>query len=431
MCDDERVFASRRSILATAAGAVAVGSLAGCKPDASKAPAFDAKDWASVRAQFALQSGGSHFDAFVFASHPASVRAAIERHRAALDADAHGYVTDNQQAFDQAVAKAAGAYLRTQPDQIAFTDSTTMGLGLLYSGLRLQAGDHVLTTEHDFYSTHESLRLRQVRDGISVSRVRLYDDGEPVTAEQIVSRLRAGIQARTRAVAVTWVHSGTGVKLPIRMIADALAEVNNGRAPAERVLLCVDGVHGFAAENTDVAELRCDFLVSGTHKWLFGPRGTGLIWGSADGWARVTGIVPTFTADATDPRAPAGPVATPGGYHSFEHRWALADAFAFHHAIGPDRVTERTRTLASALKAGLAAMPKVRLITPIDPQLSAGVVCCDVSNLDARAAVARLKAVKILASATPYETSYLRFGTSIVTDESDVDAALRAVRGLV
>ena len=35
-----------------------------------------------------------------------------------------------------------------------------MGLGLLYTGIRLAPGDEVLTTEHDFYATHESLALR-------------------------------------------------------------------------------------------------------------------------------------------------------------------------------------------------------------------------------------------------------------------------------
>src|SRR6185312_6697879 len=111
---------------------------------------------------------------------------------------------------------------------------------LLYAGLRLGAGDEVLTTEHDFYSTHESLRLREVRDGITVRRVRLYDDPSTADAGDIVRRLRAAVTARTRVVAVTWVHSSTGVKLPIRAIADAL----RGRA-----LLCVDGVHGFGIED--------------------------------------------------------------------------------------------------------------------------------------------------------------------------------------
>ncbi len=57
-----------------------------------------------------------------------------------------------------------------------------------------------------------------------------------------------GFDPRTRALAVTWVHSSTGVKLPIRRMADALGDVNKKRAEADRVLLCVDGVHGFGVE---------------------------------------------------------------------------------------------------------------------------------------------------------------------------------------
>ena len=34
-----------------------------------------------------------------------------------------------------------------------------MGLAMVYSGLKLKPGDEVLTTEHDHYATHESLRL--------------------------------------------------------------------------------------------------------------------------------------------------------------------------------------------------------------------------------------------------------------------------------
>ncbi|HET6550614.1 MAG TPA: hypothetical protein VFG79_19270 [Solirubrobacter sp.] len=65
-------------------------------------------------------------------------------------------------------------------------------------------------------------------------------------------------------------------------------------------------------------------FLAGTHKWLGGPRGTGLIWTRA--WDRIASVIPTFT--------PGGPGAlhTPGGYHSFEHRWALAQAFATQYA---------------------------------------------------------------------------------------------------
>ena len=444
---------TRRRVLGAAAGGALTtmaATLAACDPPSqpsqpsgagasggAAAPSLDPSNWASVRAQFALTPGVSHLAAFVFASHPAAVRAAIDTHRAGLDADPYGYLGANEAALDKAVATAAAAYLQTTAEQIAFTDSTTMGLGLLYTGLRLRAGDELLTTEHDFYATHEALRLRQERDGVAVRRVRLYDEPATANAEQIVARLRSAIGARTRVVAVTWVHSGTGVKLPIRGLADAVAEANRGRAEPDRVLLCVDGVHGFGIEDATPEALGCDFLVSGAHKWLFGPRGTGVLWGRVEAWPRLTPVIPSFTGDSIGawleggvPRGPAGPAATPGGYHSFEHRWALAEAFGLHRAIGTVRVAQRTRSLATALKDGLAAMSGVRLHTPRAPELSAGIVCCEVDGYRSREAVARLAAAKVVASATPYATSYLRFGPSIVNDESDVEAALKAVRAL-
>jgi selenocysteine lyase/cysteine desulfurase len=439
---------TRRQLLTTAGGTAAL-TVAGCtSPKASTpapatpapstpAPPFDPRNWDSVRAQFALADDGVNLATFVFASHPATVRAAIEQHRAELDRDPARYLANAEESLDEAVLTAAAGYLRTQPDQIAFTDSTTMGLGLLYAGLRLDAGDEILTTEHDFYSTHESLRLRAVRDGVTVRRVRLYDEPGSARAEQIVDRLLAAVSARTRVVAITWVHSGTGVKLPVRAIADALRRVNAGRTARDRVLLCVDGVHGFGAEGTSADELGCDFLVSGCHKWLFGPRGTGLVWGRPEAWERYTPVIPSFTADAmgawlraTTPSGPVGRLSTPGGYHSFEHRWALAPAFQLHAAVGPARVAERTHALATALKQGLATIPGVRLRTPASPELSAGIVCCEIDGVDAPTALHGLIQAKVFASVTPYATSYLRFGTSIVNTESDVDAALTAVRGL-
>jgi selenocysteine lyase/cysteine desulfurase len=121
---------------------------------------------------------------------------------------------------------------------------------------------------------------------------------------------------------------------------------------------------------------------------------------------------------------------TPGGFHPFEHRWALAAAFEFHEAIGRARVAERTRALATQFKDGLWGMPNVTLRTPRSPNLSAGLVCFDVANFQAPAAVDELKRKRILASVTPYAVQYVRFGPSIVNTPDEVETALRAIRGL-
>src|SRR5262249_25834502 len=162
----------------------------------------------------------------------------------------------------------------------------------------------------------------------------------------IVEALTRAVRPETRIVAVTWVHSGTGVKLPIRPMADALARVNAGRAPDDRALLCVDGVHGFGIEDVRLSDLGCDFFVAGCHKWIFGPRGTGLIWGRPEAWRATQPTIVSFDVMwRNGSTLPAAAAMTPGGFHSFEHRWALEPAFRFHLALGKARVAARIHEL--------------------------------------------------------------------------------------
>jgi selenocysteine lyase/cysteine desulfurase len=354
------------------------------------------------------------------------VREAIDRHRRRLDANPVEYLHANEARLTGAARTAAGRFLGVPAGEVALTDSTTMGLGLLYTRLALRPQDVVLTTEHDFYATHEALRL----SGARVRRVRLYDDSRAASVDEVVTRLRRAVTSRTRVVALTWVHSSTGVELPLREITAALPD---------RLLVCVDGVHGFGAEADRVPSLGCDAFASGCHKWLYGPRGTGVLWASARIRELMRPAIPSFDDDesfgawlaGTTPDGVAdGSRLTPGGFHSFEHRWALTEAFAFHDAIGRARVEERIRTLASRLQRGLAGVRGVRLQTPSARALSAGLVCFDVDGHDPADVVARLGARRIVASVTPYARRHVRLGPGIVNTVGDVDAAVRAVAAL-
>jgi isopenicillin-N epimerase len=413
----------RRQLLVRTGAALAAGGLGGAFADLEKVAAAPeaetALDWARVRRQFRLAPGWVHMSGLYLASHPGGVRRAIARHRRGLDANPVHYLHERGPGLEAAVLRAAGAYLRARPADIALTDSTTMGLGLLYNGIELRAGQEALTTTHDFYATHESLRLKAARSGATVRRVRLYRDARRASVDEIVSSLVGAVGPRTRVIALTWVHSSTGVKLPLARIARALGERRRD------VLLCVDGVHGLGVENATVGSLGCDFFVAGCHKWLFGPRGTGLVWGRGPVWDTVEPTIPSFSGSATP-----GAEMTPGGFHSFEHRWALAEAFRLHLRIGKARVARRIHALNTRLKAGLASMPHVTLVTPQSPALSAGLVCFSVDRLSPGAVVEALRRRRVIATVTPYDPPYARLAPGLLNTPADVDRALRAIRSL-
>ena len=460
--DDARL--SRRRLLTgtgLALGAAAIASTAGAQetpPEATSDPDFHdpdettaaqvqspplssepipagTTDWNWVRGQWALDWSLVDLAAMLFASNPRLVRNAIDRHRKGLDASPVTYLQSRNRPLQNAARAAAGAYFGVKADDVAIVESTTSGIGLLYAGMDLRYGTEVLTTTHDYYVTHESLRLAAARRGASVRKITLFDHAEDATIDQIVGRIIANIRPETRVLALTWVHSSTGLKMPIRAIADALAPINALRAPLDRVLFCVDGVHGFGVENTTLPELGCDVLVAGCHKWLFGPRGTGVIIGSPAAWARVTPTVPSFLAPNAygawlggyDPGPTTGARMTPGGFKAFEHVWALTEAFQFHTMIGKKAIEARTQGLAARLKLGLSNMPHIRLKTPMDSRLSAGIVSFDVDGLSADGVVRRLRALNIIGSAAPYSTRHVRLTPSMRNTVEDIDYALGAL----
>jgi selenocysteine lyase/cysteine desulfurase len=241
-------------------------------------------------------------------------------------------------------------------------------------------------------------------------------------------------------VGVTWVHSSSGLKLPIRSISDAIAEANRERAPDKHILLVVDGVHGIGVEDPAIVAMGMDVFVAGTHKWIFGPRGTGFVWARPQVWAQMRPLIPSITAGELfqgwlQQKAPATPARaawfSPGGYQAFEHHWALTAAFEFHRAIGSQRVTQRIHELNTQMREGLAKMPHVTLYTPRSQALASGIVCFDVKGMTQKEVVKRLREKhKILATTTPYTQSFARVAPSIVNTPDEVEKTLAAVRAM-
>ena len=433
---------SRRHFLVT--GSLAAGALATVKPFTAKAAApEDLQDWSVVRQQFDLDPAYLHLGLFYLTSHPRPVRAAIESYRKKLDSNP--FLTVERGMFESPetniplrVTTALGKFIGGNPDDIALTQNTTTGLSLIYHGLPLKAGDEIITTNHDHYVHHEAIRLSTERNGASWRKIPLWDSWSSISADGIVDHIRREIRPNTRVVGVTWVHSQSGVRLPIRRIADMIAEVNRDRA--KRTLLVVDGVHGCGVEDPHITALGAHAFSAGLHKWIFAPRGTGFVWAKPDVWAMMKPLIPSFSSfdlfqawgeghpPSTTPKAAWF---TPGGFQSFEHHWSVPAALDFHKAIGSARITQRIHALNQQMNEEVRKLPNVKIVyTPADPQLNAGMVCLDMNGLDAQKTVGKLLEKKIIASTTPYAVPFARLAFGIMNTPQEVERTARALRSL-
>ena len=353
--------------------------------------------WTGFKQLFNQDPSYLHFSNFLVASHPRPVREAIERYRAQIDRNpglAMDWDLQETWKREGQVREWAGRYLKATPAQIALTGSTSEGLAMIYGGIKVRADQEILTTVHEHYATEFSLDFRVRKEQTQVRKIRLFDDAHRVSVDEVLGNIQRNIRPNTRVLGMTWVQSGSGVKLPIGEIGKLVEEHNRERDDKDRILYIVDGVHGFGVEDLDFPEMHCDFFIAGTHKWMFGPRGTGLVCARDPENKYVTPMVPTFSEDKD-----FATIMTPGGFHAFEHRWAADEAFKLHLQLGKAQVQARIHALNTELKDQLLTHPKIELVTPRSPELSAGFTFFRVKGQDSDAVAAHMMKNRVVIDA--------------------------------
>jgi selenocysteine lyase/cysteine desulfurase len=394
--------------------------------------------WSDIRAQFELDYGKVHLALSMLAAHPACVRQEIETHRKGLDANPALYHR-KKDFYSELNLAALARYLGSTSDQIALTESTTAGISVVLNGLDLRPGDEVLSTRHEHYAMDETLKYLARSRGVVRRRISLYEDPASITGPEIHDRILSAISPATRVLCLTWVHSGSGVKLPLRAIAEGLQGVNTARAEAEAILLVVDAVHAMGVEAfVSIGSVGGDFIISGLHKWMFGPRGTGFIWGNDRAWSRFAfPSIVSFDNEAFFPwrypeldhrPCPAARLASTGGFTAFEHRWAIHRAVEFMEGIGQGRVKCRLRSHLGCLRHCLSTSGRVEWLTPADSELSSGLLCFQVRGTPPGQVVQALLERGVIAGQTPYRTSAVRLAPCLANSDEDIERATRILK---
>jgi L-cysteine/cystine lyase len=147
--------------------------------------------------------------------------------------------------------------LGTTPEHVALTASTTMGCQVVLSGLRLEPGDEIVTTDEEHFGLLGPLHVSGAHVRVAATRGRATDEAlEAVLAE---------VGPRTRLIALSHVSWMTGHILPLDEI-----KAQTG------LPLLVDGAQSVGAIPVDMGD--ADFYTASGQKWLCGPDATGALY---------------------------------------------------------------------------------------------------------------------------------------------------------
>ncbi|MCL6445607.1 MAG: aminotransferase class V-fold PLP-dependent enzyme [Alicyclobacillus sp.] len=295
----------------------------------------------------------------------------------------------------------------------ALTQSTTEGMNMVLSGLRLAPGDEIITTSEEHPGTLLPVFSQKQRRGIVVKQV---DASLP--SDALVTAVDQLMTPNTRLVVCSHVSYITGHVLPIEALA-ALAHRHGA-------LLAVDGAQGAGAAALSLGESGVDFYALPGHKWLCGPEGTGALYIRP---GLLSMLDPVFVGGSSlrDGRAidATGYFLPAPDARRFEHsvsslqQWVgwLESLQFLRVQAGMDYVFTRIHGLSGQLMEQLLDLENARVITPRDSR--AGLVSIRLPNVDlpalARAAADRNIVVRIIP-----ERQMVRISTALYNHEDDL-----------
>jgi selenocysteine lyase/cysteine desulfurase len=228
------------------------------------------------------------------------------------------------------------ALLGCRESEVALTGSTTDGVNTVLSGLKLQEGDEILTSDEEHPGLLAPLGLARRRSGVSV-RLAPFD------------QLAEHVSERTRLIAcshVSWVGG---------QVADARSLAATG------VPVLFDGAQGLGAVPVDVGALGCQFYAASGQKWLCGPEGSGCLYVSSDALEDLLIPWPGYASLADPSRAlelepAAGAARLDHGFPSGLRSSWVAASLALLEEAGWDWIHERAATLAGSLASRLTEL---------------------------------------------------------------------------
>jgi selenocysteine lyase/cysteine desulfurase len=262
-----------------------------------------------------------------------------------------------------------------------------------------------------------ALRQREAREGPSLKLVKISLTGQ---TDEIVDALESAITPRTKLILISHIINLTGQIMPVRKICDM--------ARSHGIETVVDGAHSFAQLDFKRDDLGCDYFGSSLHKWLYAPKGAGLLYVPKAKIPNVWPLMAPVDKSKDDIRK-----FEEVGTHSAATKLAIGEAILFHRVIGAKRKEERLRYLSRYWIERLRHVKGISFNTPSDPDRFCAIANFSVEGRDPHD-IADLLLLKHRIIATPIvhtEFSGVRITPNIFTSLKELDRFCEAIEGIV
>ena len=247
------------------------------------------------------------------------------------------------------------AFMGANEEEIILTRNTTEGISLVCSSISWAAGDEILTTNHEHGGADTGIEFLASTKGALIKRITMPYPAD--SKEELLELVRANLTSKTKMILLSHVETVTGLRWPIKEVSELI----RGRD----ILFIVDGAQAPGMFHIDLQDLGCDVYACSGHKWIMGPKETGILYLRQGIQDRVNNV---FIAGGYDVYSASS------GTRNAPIIIGFGDVIDWHMALGTSRIERHCMKLAKYCYSELKKIKSIKIISPNDPDLSSAIV---------------------------------------------------------
>jgi len=318
--------------------------------------------WEAVRKQFPLDEDLIYMNNGGLGPSPYPVIQTLKASVAELER-----ISESGHHHVDAVRKKACRFFHCHEDELALTRNTTEGMNIIARGIPLQPGDEILISTHE-HPGGAMPWFAVARD--KGASIKLFEPGSG--GVDTLEKIASAMTPQTRVVSISHITCTTGLVVPAREIA--------GMCRGRGIISVFDGAQSAGMIPVDLHAMGCDFYATSGHKWMLGPKGTGVLYirkEMLDHWQPThVGAYSdkVFDIDNLKMEYIRAARCTEYGTRNTPVIQALGAAFDFLSTLGMQNVAKRSQALATYFKTRLFELDAFKILTPLDKPSSAAIV---------------------------------------------------------
>jgi len=221
-----------------------------------------------MKSQFLLDKSITFLNHGSFGACPKPVFEEYQRFQLELETEPVDFIQKNLPVYLKEAKKPLAKFIGCEAEDFFFTPNPTFAINTVMRSLKLQPGDEILSTNHEYGAMDRTWNFYCKKSGAKYIRQEI--SLPVVSKEQMIEEFWKGYTKNTKVVFLNQMSSSTALIFPVKEICDKAQELG--------LITIVDGAHVPGHIDLNIQELNPDFYTGTLHKWMLAPKGSSFLY---------------------------------------------------------------------------------------------------------------------------------------------------------